>query len=178
MLQTSAGAKSNMSPEEVAAIYPGSVIKEEGTLSRKTEIIVADRGYTLSSYLECPPYSFLGPCKHKGIHRIYDPVNGSINEINNKLELNNLSGNRGKKKFYTLVAPESAGQTIIKISKGKGDADLYVKKGSTPTLNSFDCRPYQDGNNETCKFNTPGTYYIMVLGYSSYSSLSLKGFSE
>ena len=31
-----------------------------------------------------------------------------------------------------------------------GDADLYVRRGSEPTLSTYDCRPYKSGSNETC----------------------------
>lgn len=175
-LETTAGVTSYMSPDEVAAIYPSAVKKIIN--NSKTDVLVADRGYTYSSYLRCPPYSFLGPCTYKGIHRIYQPAKGPIDDIDQELVLSNLSGARGSNKIYTLIAPNGTGSTKIIIYGGKGDADLYVKKGSVPTLNSYDCRPYRNGNYETCEFYTPGTYYIMVRGYTSYSGLSLKGLSE
>src|SRR5690606_18608558 len=56
-----------------------------------------------------------------------------------------------------------------------GDADLYVRSGSAPTTTSYDCRPYQSGNNETCTFAAPtaGTYHVMVRGYSAFSGVTL-----
>ena len=58
---------------------------------------------------------------------------------------------------------------------GSGDVDLYVKFNQVPTLSSYDCRPYLDGNTETCTFATPsaGTYYIMLSGYQQFSGVTL-----
>ena len=33
---------------------------------------------------------------------------------------------------------------------GTGDADLYVRFGSQPTKEAYDCRPYENGSNESC----------------------------
>src|SRR6185369_3747015 len=72
-----------------------------------------------------------------------------------------------------------AGATSLKfvMAGGTGDADLYVKFGSAPTLSSYDCRPYVGGNSETCNIATAqaGTYYVLVHGYSAFSGVSLTG---
>ncbi len=49
-----------------------------------------------------------------------------------------------------------------------GDADLYVKLGAAPTLSSYDCRPYDSGNNETCtvKVSAPAKLFASVNGYA------------
>lgn len=60
------------------------------------------------------------------------------------------------------------------MSGGTGDADIYVKFGSAPTTSSYDCRPYRNGNTESCDFSAQaGTYYVMVRGYTSYSNVNL-----
>ncbi|HEY3001186.1 MAG TPA: PPC domain-containing protein, partial [Kribbellaceae bacterium] len=63
------------------------------------------------------------------------------------------------------------------MSGGSGDADLYEKFGSAPTTSSYDCRPYLDGNNETCTISNvqAGTYYVLVYGYAAFSGVSLTG---
>jgi hypothetical protein len=50
-----------------------------------------------------------------------------------------------------------------------GDADLYVRAGSQPTLTQYDFRPYENGSNETCEvtLSAPGVVYISVFGYSA-----------
>ncbi|MCK5831424.1 MAG: PPC domain-containing protein [Methylococcales bacterium] len=174
-LETSIGATLKMSPEEVAAFYPGSVITDTG--SRKQEVVVAQKGYTFKSRLQCPYNSNTQPCVRWGTHRIYKPTNGLVNSF----ELLNtfLSGNRGSERVYKFTVPEGRKTLKASIYSGTGDADLYVKKGSDPTLQSYHCRPYLKGNRESCRLNLgAGIYYIKVHGYSSYSGLSLKGSSE
>ena len=63
------------------------------------------------------------------------------------------------------------------MSGGSGDADMYVRFGSAPTTSTYDCRPYRNGNNETCNISNVqgGTYHVMLRGYSSYSGTSLVG---
>ncbi|MBL8297519.1 MAG: PPC domain-containing protein, partial [Rhodanobacteraceae bacterium] len=78
---------------------------------------------------------------------------------------------------FTLAVPAGATNLKFVLSGGTGDADLYVKFGSAPTLSSYDCRPFQGGNNETCNITTvqAGTYYVMLNGYAAYSGASLTG---
>ncbi|MBL8297262.1 MAG: PPC domain-containing protein, partial [Rhodanobacteraceae bacterium] len=78
---------------------------------------------------------------------------------------------------FTLAVPAGATNLKFVLSGGTGDADLYVKFGSAPTLSSYDCRPFLGGNNETCNITTAqaGTYYVMLNGYAAYSGASLTG---
>lgn len=86
-----------------------------------------------------------------------------------------ISVSRRTWKHYTQDIPAGASNLIYTITGGSGDADLYVKFGSQPTSSSYDCRPYKNGNEETCTFATPstGTYHISVYGYSAVSGLTL-----
>ena len=54
---------------------------------------------------------------------------------------------------------------------------MYVHFGSRPTTSTFSCRPYLNGNNETCTINntSAGDYYIMLRAYRSYSGVTLVG---
>lgn len=63
----------------------------------------------------------------------------------------------------------------VNMSGGSGDADLYVRVGSQPTTSAYDCRPYRNGNNETCSFTNPaaGTWHIGARGYSAASGVSV-----
>jgi len=89
----------------------------------------------------------------------------------------NTSINIGSKARYT-PSPEtiSGNKVMVKIYGGTGDADLYVKKGSAPTTSSYDCRPYDSGNTETCDMSSlgAGTYYIMVYGYRAVTGLTVE----
>ncbi|MBX3710831.1 MAG: pre-peptidase C-terminal domain-containing protein [Lysobacter sp.] len=79
--------------------------------------------------------------------------------------------------MYTVSIPAGTTSLVVNISGGTGDADLYVRAGSAPTTSSYTCRPYLNGNTETCTINNPTagtTYYIGVRAYSSYSGVNMK----
>jgi hypothetical protein len=52
-----------------------------------------------------------------------------------------------------------------------GDADLYVRFGSAPTLEGWDFRPWLDGSNEEVRFtlDQPTQVFVMVHGYENAS---------
>lgn len=91
-------------------------------------------------------------------------------------ERSNSSGSRFSRRSYYVSVPSGASNLSVSISGGSGDADLYVRYGSAPTLSTFDCRPYRNGNNETCSFANPrtGRYYILIRGYTPYSGVNLR----
>ena len=99
------------------------------------------------------------------------------NELQNGVTVSNLSGASGEQINYTMEVPATATSLSFVTSGGSGDADLYVKYGSAPTLSSYDCRPWKNGNNETCTITNiqSGTYHVMLNGYSSFSGVSLTG---
>jgi serine protease len=78
-------------------------------------------------------------------------------------------------RYYTVVVPAGMSVLTVNTSGGTGDADLYVRRGSQPTTSSYDCRPYLNGNTESCTFNNPvaSTYYIGIRAYSAVSGLTL-----
>ncbi len=102
---------------------------------------------------------------------------GSGNQLQNAVAVTNLSDSRNGEVFYTMIVPSGATNLKFVISGGSGDADLYVKFGSDPTTASYDCRPYLNGNNETCSINNvqAGTYHVMIRAYAAYSGVSLTG---
>ncbi len=95
----------------------------------------------------------------------------------NGTPLTNLSGAQGSERFWAITVPAGQSTLTFKISGGTGDADLYVQAGNKPTTSSYACRPYQNGNAETCTFTPPaaGTYYVMLRAYTAYSGLTLTG---
>jgi hypothetical protein len=44
---------------------------------------------------------------------------------------------------------------LNQIDGASGEADPYVRSGPTPTIDCYDCRPHQNGSNETCTFSAP-----------------------
>ncbi|AND69424.1 hypothetical protein ATSB10_19700 [Dyella thiooxydans] len=101
---------------------------------------------------------------------------GGGNVLQNGVPITNQSGAQGAQLFYTVTVPAGASNLVISESGGTGDADLYTKFGSAPTLSSYDCRPYITGNNESCTVASPqaGTYYVMLNGYAAFSGVSVQ----
>ncbi|HEX5753587.1 MAG TPA: M4 family metallopeptidase [Archangium sp.] len=97
--------------------------------------------------------------------------------LTNAVAITGISGASASSKYYHLDVPAGRAVSFV-MSGGTGDADMYVSFGSAPTLSSYSCRPYLSGNNETCNMTAQaaaGRYYVMLYGYTSYSSTSLKG---
>ena len=68
----------------------------------------------------------------------------------------------------------AAGVHTLKMT-GTGDADLYVRKGSAPTLSAYDCRPYEGGSLEECEVTLAAgeTVHYGIHGYAADSKVSL-----
>jgi pre-peptidase len=100
---------------------------------------------------------------------------GSV--LSNGVPVTGLSGATNAQQNFTMAVPAGASGLSFTISGGTGDADLYVKFGSAPTLSSYDCRPFVSGNAESCSFATPqtGTYFVMLNGFAAYSGVTLTG---
>lgn len=79
----------------------------------------------------------------------------------------------GQSAAYAYDAP--AGTYDIVLS-GDGDADLYVRKNAAPTSSAYDCRPYKEGSNESCKvtLSSAGKLYVSVVGYAATSNYTLE----
>lgn len=101
----------------------------------------------------------------------------SSNVLSNGVPVTGLAATTGNQLSYTMVVPAGATNLKFTISGGTGDADLYVKFGSAPTLSSYDCRPWVTGNSESCPITTAqaGTYYVMINSYASFTGVSLTG---
>ncbi|KGJ87745.1 collagenase [Colwellia psychrerythraea] len=76
---------------------------------------------------------------------------------------------------YFINVPVGATNLVVNISGGSGDADLFIKQGTAPSSSSYDCRPYQSGNSETCTVSSPtaGLWYMNVNAYSAFANVTL-----
>lgn len=102
-----------------------------------------------------------------------DPIPG---ELTNGVPKTGLSGGAGSEASYTFAVPADATNVSVTISGGSGDADLHTKFGTAATQSNYDCRPYKNGNSETCDLSQAGgTHYVMLHGYSTYSGVTLTG---
>ena len=109
--------------------------------------------------------------------KVVNVTAGSSNELQNGVPVTGLSGSQGDQTIYTLQVPANATNLKFVITGGTGDADLYVRFGQEPTTSQYDCRPYRNGNEETCDISSAqtGTYYVMLRAYSTYANVSLTG---
>ncbi|WIH05638.1 S8 family serine peptidase [Xanthomonas translucens pv. graminis] len=99
----------------------------------------------------------------------------SGNTLQDGVPVSGLGASSGSELNYTVTVPSGVSSLTVTISGGSGDADLYVRLGSAPTDSTYGCRPYLNGNNETCTFNAPsaGTYYVRLKAYSTFSGVTL-----
>ena len=88
-----------------------------------------------------------------------------------------ISAAQGADNRFTMVVPAGRTSLSFSISGGSGDADLYVRFGTAPTQTSYDCRPFSNGNTETCTITNirAGTYHVNVRAYRAYSNVTLVG---
>ena len=106
----------------------------------------------------------------------YDIVDPGDLVLENGVVKTNLSASKGTDTLYTLAVPADSTDIMIDMSGGIGDADMYVKFGSVPSESDYDCRPYAEGNDESCEgIQTGGTYYVLLKAFADYSGVSLVG---
>lgn len=86
-----------------------------------------------------------------------------------------ISGAWGSYQYFTFNVPAGKSTLIVRTTGNNGDADLYVRFGSQPTRNSYDCSSLSYTSNEQCVINSPqeGTWHIMVYGWRSYTDVTL-----
>jgi serine protease len=109
---------------------------------------------------------------YSGVSLVADYTEGGSGSTST---LTNLSATSGNWLHYTLSVPAGMASLTATISGGTGDADLYVRRGAQPTTGTYDCRPYKNGNNETCSFTNPAadTWYISLRAYSTFTGVTL-----
>ncbi|CAM3592536.1 pre-peptidase C-terminal domain-containing protein [Pseudoalteromonas maricaloris] len=90
------------------------------------------------------------------------------------------SASKGQWQYYTFDVAQGTQSLQVKASGGTGDADLYLRFGQQPNSNTYECRPYENGNNETCTITNPnaGTWHIGLYGYAAFSGLTLQAESQ
>ncbi len=86
----------------------------------------------------------------------------------------NLSATTGNWLRGSYTIPAGVSSITFTTSGGTGDVDLYVRFGSAPTLSTYTCRPYRNGNAEQCVINNPqaGVWHVGLHAYSSFSGVT------
>jgi lysyl endopeptidase len=85
----------------------------------------------------------------------------------------NLSIAQGKWFRHSIQVPANTRTLTVTTSGGRGDADLYVRRGTAPTTSTATCKSESDSNTETCTIQNPaaGTWHIGIFGYNAVSGL-------
>lgn len=106
---------------------------------------------------------------------IVDPPTDGI--LINGVAVTGISGSAKDQLFYTLEVPAGATDLNFLTTGSSGDADLYVKFGSKPTLSAYDCKSTTPSSNENCDISSAqvGTYHVMLEAWNAISGASLKG---
>lgn len=101
---------------------------------------------------------------------------GGTTELQNNVAVTGVSAATGADSDYFVTVPAGATNLVMSISGGTGDADLYTRAGSAPTTSTYDCRPYNSGNAESCTVAAPvaGRYYLKVHAYAAYAGVMVK----
>ncbi|MFT5161968.1 MAG: serine protease [Alteromonadaceae bacterium] len=106
-------------------------------------------------------------------------ITDANNKDNNTEALNGMNkvitGSKEQRQFYKLNVPAGAKDLKIAMTGGNGDADLFVKFGATPTTSNYECRPYRNGNEETCDIRLvqEGEYHVMINSLADYTDVNL-----
>lgn len=128
---------------------------------------------------------------------LLDPINYSFESVNltasyiesdeaqitlleNNRPIFDLEGKRNTQLMYAIDIPQDSSNLNLSINGGSGDADLYVLHGEAPSEIKFECRPWLNGNNETCFIDQvkAGRYFIMVHAFTNFSGVTLEGSFE
>ena len=101
--------------------------------------------------------------------------NSGSGAVGGSANVNDISVGRRAWQHYTIDIPAGMADLNVAMSGGSGDADLYVRRGSQPTTSAYDCRPYKNGNNESCSFDNPtaDTWHISVYGYTAARGITI-----
>jgi hypothetical protein len=145
---------------------------ESCTLEGVGRYYVAIQGYSASTYeLE------VAPTDSGATTSSADTPTPTFTEIDVDSDTNHASGAVAADEtlsYGPYTVTEGGFEAAI---TGTGDADLYVREGQAPTTSLYDCRPYQPDSNETCTHDTPGTYYVSVVGYTESTFELAVGFT-
>lgn len=95
--------------------------------------------------------------------------------LTNNVSRTNIQLDAKREILYSIDVP--AEQTKLKVLTlgGTGDADLYLRHGTEPNINDFDCRSAGVTATETCEIANPkpGTYHILVRAWSNFDNVNL-----
>ncbi len=96
-------------------------------------------------------------------------------ELTNGATIGPLAGATRQGLIYTFNVPAGKTSLTFTTAGGTGDADMYVRRGSIPSVGSGDCKSEGPVTSELCTFNSPqaGIYYVLLYSFANFSGVSL-----
>lgn len=133
-------------------------------------------GYGLAQTKDAIDYITANGCDGNGGTPPPPPPPTGDTVLVNGVAKTSLTAATGAELMFTMDVPAGASAINFATAGGSGDVDMYVRFGSAPTDSSYDCRPYKNGNAESCDVtDAGGTYYVRLKAYSTFSGVSLTG---
>ncbi len=160
-------------PTGVTAAFAPTSIAAPGAGSSTLTLTVASTATAGTSTITVTGTG--GTTTHSTTVSLTVTTTGGVTVLTNGVAKTGLAGALNSQTFFSIAVPAGATNLVFTLSGGTGDADMYTRFGSQPTLSTYDCRPYVSGNSESCSVAAPsaGTYYVMLNGYAAYSGVSL-----
>ena len=86
------------------------------------------------------------------------------------------SAARGSSVLYRIFVPPGSTNVTFTLTGGTGDADIYVRRATPPTLSAFTCASENGGNEEICSIANPatGTWYVLIGLWDPYAATFMK----
>lgn len=96
-------------------------------------------------------------------------------ELMNGVAVSPLAASTDQGLIYSFTVPAGKTSLTFTTANGTGDADMYIRRGSIPTVQTNDCKSEGPTTSELCTINSPqaGTYYVLIYAYTSISGVSL-----
>lgn len=162
-------------------IYSGTTNYSESAISPDTDIILTAPSSTGSAtFINWSGCNFttstdctVSMTTNKTVTANYTP---DAIALQHDVTVSNLSGAQDEMLNYYIAVPTGTHSLSVQIWGGSGNADLYVRYGSKPTLADWDYRSWNLDNTENIVISNPqaGIWYISANGYSAFSGVSLK----
>jgi hypothetical protein len=100
----------------------------------------------------------------------------SATPLQNDVPVTGVASTQGANRYYRVSVPANATALTVTLSGGTGDVDLYVRRGSLPTIDTNDCSSTSPTANETCTIPMPAEaeWYVLLDAYTAYSNTTLR----
>ena len=98
--------------------------------------------------------------------------------LHNGIHVTGIALSTGENAIYTITIPENQSILAFRLwsyDDEQGDADIYVRRKSEPTIRYYDAKSNGHTNAELILFQQPeaGTYYLMIDAYRAVKNVSL-----